>query len=88
MNVTLINKEILFEKIARLVSTTADIPFEKITPESTFQSLGLDSLDALAMINDLEEEYSVSIPNKEVLKIKTVGQAVESFENLLGFQID
>ncbi len=84
MNETLIKKEVLFEKIARLVSTTADITLEKITPESTFQSLGLDSLDALAMINDLEEEYKVSIPNHEVLKIKTVGQAVESFEKLLG----
>ena len=61
---------------------------EKVTPESTFQSMGLDSLDALAMINDLEEEYNVSIPNKEVLKIRTVGQAVESFEKLLGLQIN
>ena len=83
MNETLINKEVLFEKIARLVSTTADIPLEKIKPESTFQSLGLDSLDALAMINDLEEEYKIRIPNQEVLKIKTVGQAVSSFEKLL-----
>ena len=88
MNETLISKELLFTKIAELVSKTADIPVENVTPESTFQSMGLDSLDALAMINDLEEEFNVSIPNKEVLKIRTVGQAVESFEKLLGLQIN
>ncbi len=88
MNETLISKEVLFTKIAELVSKTASIPVENVTPESTFQSMGLDSLDALAMINDLEEEFNVSIPNKEVLKIRTVGQAVESFEKLLGLQIN
>ncbi len=88
MNDTLISKEVLFSKIAELVSKAADIPLEKVMPESTFQSLGLDSLDALAMINDLEEEFNVSIPNKEVLKIRTVAQAVESFEKLLGLQIN
>ncbi len=88
MNETLISKEVLFSKIAELVSIAADTPIEKITPESSFHLLGLDSLDSLAMINDLEEEYNVSIPNTEVLKIKTVGLAVESFEKLLGLQIN
>ncbi len=46
MNETLISKEVLFSKIAELVSKAADIPLEKVTPESTFQSMGLDSLDA------------------------------------------
>jgi len=78
-----INKEILFNRIADMVSKAANIPVEKITSESTFQILGLDSLDALAMINDLEEEFNVRISNQEVLKITTVGQAVESFQKLL-----
>jgi len=38
----------------------------------------MDSLDALALISDLEEKYKIKIPNQEVLKIQTVGQAVEA----------
>jgi acyl carrier protein len=43
----------------------------------------MDSLDALAMISDLEEEYNIKVPNQEVLKIRTVGQAVESISRAL-----
>ena len=71
----------VFTKVAELIATTADIPLEKITPESRFHDLGMDSLDALAMISDLEEEYKIKIPNQEILKISTVGQAVESITN-------
>ncbi len=68
----------LFAKVAELIAATADIPLKKITSESKFQDLGMDSLDALSMISDLEEEYKIKIPNQEILKIRTVGQAVES----------
>ena len=78
MSATVDSQEILFTKIAEVVSRTADIPIEKVTPESTFQSLGLDSLDSLALISDLEEEFKVKIPNEDLLKIRTVSQAVES----------
>jgi acyl carrier protein len=78
MNHTSVSNDALFTKVAGLIATTADIPLEKIKREARFQDLGMDSLDALAMISDLEEEYKIKIPNQEILKIKTVGQAVES----------
>lgn len=81
MNKTVYNKDDVFNKIADLISKAADLPVEKVTPESTFISMGLDSLDALAFISDLEEEYKIKIPNTELLKIKTVGQAVDSLYN-------
>ena len=77
-------QEILFTKIAEVVSRTADIPIEKVTPESTFQSLGLDSLDSLALLNDLEDEFKVKIPNEELLKIRTVSQVVETLHKRMG----
>jgi len=78
MDHTIATNETVYAKVAELIAATADIPLEKITPESKFQDLGMDSLDALAMISDLEEEYKIKIPNQEILKIRTVGQAVES----------
>lgn len=76
-------EKILFNKIAEHLSKSADVPLEKITLESSFKELGLDSLDALALINDLEEEYSVNVSDQEVLKIRTVGQAVEIFHKAM-----
>ena len=78
MDQTVTNNETIFTKIAEHIAETANIPVEKITAESKFQDLGMDSLDALSLISDLEEEYKIKIPNQEVLKIQTVGQAVEA----------
>ncbi|HZH66617.1 MAG TPA: acyl carrier protein [Flavisolibacter sp.] len=78
MDQTIATNDAVFTKVAELISSTADIPLEKVTPEARFQDLGMDSLDALALISDLEEEYGIKIPNQEILKIATVGQAVES----------
>ncbi len=80
MDQTITSNDTLFVKVAQLIATTAEIPVEKITTESKFQDLGMDSLDALALISDLEEEYKIKIPNQEILKIRTVGQAVESIQ--------
>lgn len=74
----------VFAKISDLIVQNTGIAAEKISPESLFQDLGLDSLDALAMISDLETEYGIKIPNQEILKIKTVGQAVESLSKRIG----
>ena len=78
MNPAVTTTEAIIAKISDLIVANTGIAAEKITPTSRFQDLGLDSLDALSLINDLEEEYGIKIPNQEVLKIKTVGEAVES----------
>ena len=78
MDQTITNSETIFSKIAEHIAETANVPLEKITTESKFQELGMDSLDALSLISDLEEEYKIKIPNQEVLKIQTVGQAVDA----------
>lgn len=83
MSQTISINEILFTKISNLIVENTGIDAEKINLESKFQDLGLDSLDALAMISDMELEYNIKIPNQEILQIKTVGQAVESISKTM-----
>lgn len=71
---------VLFTRITELVAKAANVPVEKITSESSFQSLGFDSLDAVAFMSDLEDEFKVKIPNQELLKIRTVGQVIETLQ--------
>ncbi len=76
-------KEQIFNKIVQLVSTNNHIPAERITIDSTFEELDMDSLDGITLINDLESEYSITLPNDEAVKIRSVRNAVESLDKII-----
>lgn len=71
-------KDEIFNKIVELISSNNHLPPETIKIDSTFEDLGMDSLDGLTLINDLENEYNITLPNEEVVHIKTVRQAVDN----------
>ena len=52
---------------------------EDIKPETTFESLGIDSLDTVEMVMDLEEELGVELELEE--KVSTVGELVDFVES-------
>jgi acyl carrier protein len=72
--------EIIFNKIATLLSSKKGINKELISIEQSFEDLGLDSLDAVELISDLEDEFNVTLPNIELQQIKTIRQAVEGIK--------
>ena len=76
--------ESIFEKIATILSTKKGIDKESILIESSFEDLGLDSLDAVELISDLEDEFNVTIPNMELQSIKTIQQAVDGLQKAIG----
>ena len=43
----------MFEKLAKYASKQLELDIDEITPDSTFESLGIDSLDVVEMIMDL-----------------------------------
>jgi acyl carrier protein len=53
-----------------------------LTATTTFEDLGMTSLDALALVNDLEEELGIAIPNEEAMALLTVGQVVDVVRRL------
>ena len=75
--------ESIFEKIATILSTKKGINKENILIESSFEELGLDSLDAVELISDLEDEFNVTIPNVELQSIKTIQQAVDGLQKAM-----
>lgn len=70
-------------RVIELVAESARVSPEQVTPESTFEELGLDSLNAMAMIADVEDEYGISIANEEALAMRRVGDAVDCTRRLL-----
>ena len=52
----------------------------EITPDSTFESLGIDSLDIVEMIMDLESDLGVEL-DLEDQKITTFGELAEFIDS-------
>lgn len=71
----------MFEKIANYLSEQLDISVEEISPDTTFESLGVDSLDTVEMVMDLEDELGVELELEE--KIATIGELVAFVESKL-----
>lgn len=69
----------MFEKIAAYVAKQMDIPVEDISRSTTFESLGIDSLDMVEMVMDLEQEIGVELELEE--KLATVGELVDFVES-------
>ena len=72
----------MYEKLVSYASKQLEITAEEITPSSTFESLGIDSLDIVEMIMDLETELGVEL-EMEDQKITTFQELAEFIESKL-----
>ena len=68
----------MFEKICAYLSKQLDIPVESITEDTTFESLGIDSLDIVEMVVDLEDELGIELELND--KITTIGELADFVE--------
>ena len=75
--------ERVFEKIATLLSTKKGLNKELISIDSSFEELGLDSLDSIELIADMEEAFNVTIPNTELQGIKSIRNAEDGLSKAL-----
>lgn len=61
------------EIIKDLIAKKLKIKVSDITEnQSIIEDLGMDSLDILDLVIQIEEKFSVEIPNTELITIKTV----------------
>ena len=71
----------MFEKIAKYLAEQMDISVDDITPDTTFESLGIGSLDTVEMVMDLEDELGVELELED--KVNTVGELAAFVESKL-----
>lgn len=50
-----------FDTIAKIISERTGCDLSEITPESKFADIGIDSLDTVDMLMNLEDELGVAI---------------------------
>ena len=72
----------MYEKLVDYISRQMDIDVTEIKPDSTFESLGIDSLDIVEMVMDLESELGVEL-EMEDQKITTFQELADFIESKL-----
>lgn len=68
------------DTIKEILQENLDIAPDQVTEESTFDSLGVDSLDMVELICDLEEKCEIDFGEPEGLD--TIGDLVGYVESL------
>jgi len=69
-----------FEKIAKILAEYRDMNQNEITLESSFDTLGLDSLDMVDLVMLLEDEFHIEIEIDK--KLETVADLVKLVDSL------
>ncbi len=67
----------MYEKLVSYAVKQLELDPAEITPESTFESLGIDSLDIVEMIMDLENELGVELEMED--------EKIATFQELANF---
>jgi acyl carrier protein len=75
-------KVMVFDKVKEIVADQLDADVNSIEMSSDIQGdLEADSLDIIDMIEKLEDEFDIEIPDAEVQNMKTVGDIVTYIED-------
>ena len=69
----------MYEKLVNYAAKQLEIDASEISPDSTFESLGIDSLDIVEMIMDLESELGVELDMED--------QKIATFQELADFLV-
>ena len=67
----------MYEKLVAYAAKQLEIDASEITPDSTFDSLGIDSLDVVEMGMDLESELGIELEMED--------QKIGTFQELADF---
>ena len=66
-----------FDKIKTLIADHLDIDEDEITLDTTFEDLGIDSLDTVELMMEVEDEFGVEISDDQQEKLRTVQNAID-----------
>ncbi len=63
-------------RVLKVIALTKRLPRETVTRDSSFESLGIDSLDRLNILFDLESEFDIEINDEDAKRVENIPQMV------------
>lgn len=73
----------LTQRVLNVIATTQRISPEKVTIDSSFQELGIDSMDGINILFALENEFDITIPDEQAKQIRSIREMVEGIDKLV-----
>lgn len=64
-------------KVIGIISKATKIPEDRIQVDTDLETLGIDSLDSLTIISDVERAFDITITDEDAHKLRTVRQIVD-----------
>ena len=72
------NKEEIKDKIKGIIVDKNGVEAEQVTENASFENdLGMDSLDRVELMMEVEKEFKIAIPDEEAEKAHTLNDCVE-----------
>ncbi len=73
----------IFERVKEMIKEELNVPEEKISLKARLaEDLGADSIDAVELIMNIEDEFNIQVSDEQAQSIKTVGDLVKYIEAL------
>lgn len=70
---------VIFEKVRSIIAKQLALAEDDISLATSFEDLGVDSLELFRIVIEIEEDFGIQIEDPEI--IKTVQDAVDFVEN-------
>ena len=75
--------EDLEQRIIAMVAEVRDLTVDEVSRDSKLEDLEFDSLDAMDVVFDVEEEYEIEVPDDVMDELVTVGDIVDGIRGLI-----
>ena len=69
--------ETIEQRVFKVIAKNQRIPLEKVTIDSSFEDLSIDSIDSINILFDLESEFEIEINDEQARQIPQVREMVE-----------
>ena len=73
------------ERLTQLFLAHFDYKIEQVTATTTLDSLGLDSLDIIDFMFDIENAFNIRIPDQE-FRVRTIQDMVDAVDQFISEQ--
>lgn len=75
-------EERILETIRERLQKLVDREIPKLTPATRLRDeLGLNSLDAVELVLELEEAFGIELPDEDLTRFESVGDVVEAVQS-------
>src|ERR1700684_2068853 len=78
-----LNQEDLTKRILRIIAETQRKDPAQVTIDSSFEELGIDSMDGVNIVFALENEFDINVPDEEVKNIRSIRDMVDGVIRLI-----